>query len=231
MTDLNKKKYINNNNKKSKSNEKVKINTKGEGYSLKYGYFGGKEEPVNTQEEFIDTNCKKLREALERNESNDILLFVLNSDASSEKYGGIEVISSKHMFDVTNFESLATTLAHVFAIKLGFAKRVEQQGEDVEQWFADVYIKLVTDFSKELIRTVIEDMYDNEKIKAKLLKALHEVDADNDFLKNLALAKNADIQDVPDELYNKVADRTHDSIVEVVGHNNDAEVEIAELFL
>lgn len=230
MTDLNKKKYINN-NKKSKSNEKVKINTKGEGYSLKYGYFGGKEEPVNTQEEFIDTNCKKLREALERNESNDILLFVLNSDASSEKYGGIEVISSKHMFDVTNFESLATTLAHVFAIKLGFAKRVEQQGEDVEQWFADVYMKLVTDFSKELIRTAVEDMYDSKDIKAKLLKALHKVDANNDFLKNLALAKNADVQNVPEKIYDKVAARLHSSIVEIIGDKPIAEVEIAELFL
>ena len=227
MTNSNKKKYINNN---KKSSQNPKMNIKGKGYILKYGEYD-KDNFIGTHKDFVENNCKKLRETLERGEYNDILMFALNGDINSDDYGGLEVISSRQMFDVTNFESLATTLAHVFAIKLGFAEKVEQQGEDIEQWFADIYIKLVTDFSKELIRTTIEDMYDNEKIKAKLLKALHEVDADNDFLKNLVLAKNVDIQDVPDELYNKVADRAHDSIVEVVGHNNDAEVEIAELFL
>lgn len=229
MTDSNKKKYINNNNNK-KSSQKAKINTKGKGYSLRYGEYD-KDNFIGTHKDFVENNCKKLRETLERDEYNDILMFALNGDINSDDYGELEVISSRQMFDVTNFESLATTLAHVFAIKLGFVEQVEQQGEDIEQWFADIYIKLVTDFSKELICTVIEDMYDNEKIKAKLLKALHKVDANNDFLKNLALAKNADVQNAPEKIYDKVAARLHSSIVEIIGDKPIAEVEIAELFL
>lgn len=214
------------NNKKS--NPKMKAD--GPGYHTKTAEYD--KEPFGGHDnDFVAKSCEKIRIALNKSEADDFLMFALNGNPDSDDYADIEVVSFNQMLDISNFESLATLLARTFAIKLGLNKRVEKQGKDIDQWFVDVYVKLITEFTKELIRTSVEDLYDDKEIKGKIHKALGKIDAENDLLKYLALAKNAEVQGAPEEAYEKIAEKLHDSIVDIIGRNREAELELVDLFL
>jgi hypothetical protein len=212
-----------------KSNPKMKAD--GPGYHTKTAAYNKEPFAGSNHKDFVAKSCEKIRIALGKSEADDFLMFALNGNADSDDYADIEVVSSNKMLDISNFESLATLLARTFVLKLGLNKRVEKQGKNIDQWFVDIYVKLITDFTKELIRTTVEDLYDDKEIKNKIHKALGKIEAENDLLKYLALAKNAEVQGVPEEAYEKIAEKLHGSIVDIIGRNREAELELVDLFL
>ena len=212
-----------------KSNPKMKAD--GPGYHTKTVEYDEELFAGSNHKDFVAKSCEKIRIALGKSEADDFLMFALNGNADSDDYADIEVVSSNKMLDISNFESLATLLARTFALKLGLNKRVEKQGKNIDQWFVDIYVKLITDFTKELICTTVEDLYDDKDIKNKIHKAFCKIEAKNDLLKYLALAKNTEVQGVPEEAYEKIAEKLHGSIVDIIGRNREAELELVDLFL
>ena len=218
------------NEKNNNKNNFTKKNNAINGYMIRDTKVEDKLDSDN-RKDFADKVCGQLHNALMNNEANDVLAFMLNGDVDSKNYGNIEMVGVNDLFDITTFESLARVLGHVFATKLGLNAVVAEYGEDADDWFLKVYAKLVTEFSKELIRTAIEDATDNDNLKIRLADALGKVDPNNELLKNMSLVKTAFVNKASDDIIEKFAERLYKDIRQIVGKDTKAEQSIIELFM
>lgn len=217
--------------KKKQQHEKININVKKEyGYMVKDSKVDGKLDPDN-RKAFADKTCEQLRNILMNNEANDVLAFTLNGDVDSKNYGNIEMVGVSDLFDITTFESLARVLGHAFATKLGLNAVIAEYGENADDWFIKVYAKLVAEFSKELIRTAIEDVTDNDNLKIRLANALGEVDPNNELLKNMSLVKTACANKASDDVIEKFAVKLYKDIRQIVGEDIDDGQSVIDLFM
>lgn len=217
--------------KKKQQHEKININVKKEyGYMTRDSKVDGKLDPEN-RKAFADKVCGQLRNALMNNEANDVLAFMLNGDVDSKTYGNIEMVGVSDLFDITTFESLARVLGHAFATKLGLNAVIAEYGENADDWFIKIYAKLVAEFSKELIRTAIEDVTDNDNLKIRLANALGEVDPNNELLKNMSLVKTACANKASDDVIEKIAVKLYKDIRQIVGEDIDDGQSVIDMFM
>jgi len=217
--------------KKKQQHEKININVKKEyGYMIRDTKVDGKLDSEN-RKAFADKVCGQLRNALMNNEANDVLAFMLNGDVDSKNYGNIEMVGVSDLFDITTFESLARVLGHAFATKLGLNAVIAEYGENADDWFIKIYAKLVAEFSKELIRTAIEDVTDNDNLKIRLANALGEVDPNNELLKNMSLVKTACANKASDDVIEKFAVKLYKDIRQIVGEDINDGQSVIDLFM
>lgn len=223
-----KKQHENENN--NKKNKFIKKNNVINGYMIRDTKVEDKLDPEN-RKAFADKVCGQLRNALMNNEANDVLAFMLNGDVDSKNYGNIEMVGVSDLFDITTFESLARVLGHAFATKLGLNAVIAEYGENADDWFIKIYAKLVAEFSKELIRTSIEDVTDNDNLKIRLANALGEVDPNNELLKNMSLVKTACANKASDDVIEKFAVKLYKDIRQIVGEDIDDGQSVIDLFM
>lgn len=223
-----KKQHENENN--NKKNKFIKKNNVINGYMIRDTKVEDKLSSEN-RKAFADKVCGQLRNALMNNEANDVLAFMLNGDVDSKNYGNIEMVGVSDLFDITTFESLARVLGHAFATKLGLNAVIAEYGENADDWFIKVYAKLVAEFSKELIRTAIEDVTDNDNLKIRLANALGEVDPNNELLKNMSLVKTAYANKANDDVIEKFAVKLYKDIRQIVGEDIDDGQSVIDLFM
>lgn len=216
----------NNNNK----NKFIKKNNVINGYMIRDTKVEDKLDPEN-RKAFADKTCEQLRNILMNNEANDVLAFTLNGDVNSKTYSNIEMVGVSDLFDITTFESLARVLGHAFATKLGLNAVIAEYGENADDWFIKIYAKLVAEFSKELIRTAIEDVTDNDNLKIRLANALGEVDPNNELLKNMSLVKTACANKASDDVIEKFAVKLYKDIRQIVGEDIDDGQSVIDLFM
>lgn len=213
-----------------KKNKFIKKNNVINGYMIRDTKVEDNLDPEN-RKAFADKVCGQLRNALMNNEANDVLAFMLNGDVDSKNYGNIEMVGVSDLFDITTFESLARVLGHAFATKLGLNAVIAEYGENADDWFIKVYAKLVAEFSKELIRTAIEDVTDNDNLKIRLANALGEVDPNNELLKNMSLVKAACANKASDDVIEKFAVKLYKDIRQIVGEDIDDGQSVIDLFM
>ena len=142
---------------------------------------------VDSTAEKIKDLTKEFQDILKEDDVKDFIFMAVRSDSESD---GITLMTdAKKELAPADLISLAHVLAHLVSCKVGFKNQLKNDGDDIDDDLLRFYAQIILEFANEFITANVKELFDNDKLKRRFLRAMKKVDIEDDILHNATTNK------------------------------------------